>query len=320
MKKSRIMPAIFGIITLMTLTGCGDATELGNRAIIQAAAVDYDGKYRVTAMLFSSSGSGGDTIDASQENVIRVNGEGETLTAAIDDISLVDGKRIYMSETKLLILGSGFEETSAAPALKSLYLDLRCSLNMPICCVASGELAEEIASLQFTEGITSADKPLSLIENASSMGVSPKTTLLDLLADSEGGKASLLPMLTITENGSGMTASDDKENDGKTAVLSGSRYYENGTLGETLNPRSTAAQMLTSKRSHKTTLNFKCGGEEMTCEAYGIKITDDPLIGEGVLRVSAKFKTRGGGRLNEQERRAALNELVELIQTTSASP
>ncbi|MDE6732617.1 MAG: hypothetical protein K2J77_07050 [Oscillospiraceae bacterium] len=316
MSKNRIVLAIIGIIALITLTGCGDATELGNRAIIQAVAVDYDGKYHVTAMLFSSGGSGGDTIDASQENVIRVNGEGETLAAAIDDISLVDGKRIYMSETKLLILGSGFEETSAEPALRSLYLDLRCSLNMPVCCVESGELAEDIAALQFTEGITSADKPLSLIENASDMGVSPKTTLLDLLADSEGGKASLLPMFTITENGSGMTSSDD----GKTAVLSGSRHYESGVLGESLSARATAAQMLTSKRSHKTTLNFKCGGEEMTCEAYGIKITDDPLIGEGVLRVSAKFKTRGGGRLNEQERRAALNELVELIQTTSASP
>lgn len=318
MRKNRIMLAIFGIITLIALTGCGDATELGNRAIIQAAALDYDdydGKYRVTAMLFSSGGSGGDTIDASQENVIRVNGEGETLSAAIDDISLVDGKRIYMSETKLLILGSGFEETSAEPALRSLYLDLRCSLNMPVCCVESGELAEDIAALQFTEGITSADKPLSLIENASEMGVSPKTTLLDLLADSEGGKASLIPMFTITENGSGMTNSDD----GKTAVLSGSRYCEGGVLGEGLSSRATAAEMLTTKRSRKTTLNFKCGGEEMTCEAYGIKITDDPLIGEGVLRVSAKFKTRGGGRLNEQERRAALNELVELIQTTTAS-
>lgn len=308
MKMLRVMLAILGLITL---TGCADATELGDRAIIQAAAVDYDGKYRVCAMLFSSGGSGRDTIDASQENVIRVNGEGETLAEAIDDISLIDGKRIYMSETKLLILGSGFEEANADPALRSLYLDLRCSLNMPVCCVGGGALAEDIAALQFTEGITSADKPLSLIENANNMGVSPKTTLLDLLADSEGGKASLLPMFTITENGSGMTSSED----GKTAVLSGSRYFENGVLRETFTKQGTAALMLKTKRSQKTTLNFRCNGEEMTCEAYGIKVTDDPLIGEDVLRVSAKFRTRGGGKLSEEERRAALAELVELIQS-----
>lgn len=306
----RRLYVVLAVIGLLTLTGCADATELGNRAIIQAAAVDYDGKYRVSAMLFSSSGSGGDTIDASQENVIRVNGEGETLAEAIDDISLVDGKRIYMSETKLLILGSGFEDVNAVSALKTLYLDMRCSLNMPVCCVESGARAEDIAALQFTEGITSADKPLSLIENASGMGVSPKTTLLDLLADAEGGKASLLPMLTITENGSGMTSSED----GKTAVLSGSRYFENGVLGETFTPRNTAALMLTTARSHKTTLNYISGGTEKTCEAYCIKITPDPMIGEDVLRVSAKFRTRGGGKLGEDERRAALNELVELVK------
>ena len=315
MRIRLVMLAMLGMIGIMTLTGCADATELGNRAIIQAAAVDYDGKYRVCAMLFSSSGSGGDTIDASQENVIRVNGEGDTLAAAIDDISLVDGKRIYMSETKLLILGSGFEETNALSALKTLYLDMRCSLNMPVCCVGSGESAEDIAALQFTEGITSADKPLSLIENANSMGVSPKTTLLDLLADSEGGKASLLPMLAITENGSGMTSSED----GKTAVISGSRYFENGVLHDTFTERNTAALMLTTARSKKTTLNYSIGGEERTCEAYGIKVTSDPIIGEGAFRVSAKFRTRGGGRLSEEERRIALNELVELIQNNSPS-
>ena len=170
---------VLALAALLALTGCSDSTELGNRAIIQAAAVDYDGRYHVCAMLFSSSGSGGGTIDASGENVIRVNGQGETLSEAIDDISLVDGKRIYMCETKLLILGGGFENANALDALKTLYFDLRCSLNMPVCCVEKNTSAEELVSLQFTEGITSADKPLSLIENANNMGVSPKTTLLD---------------------------------------------------------------------------------------------------------------------------------------------
>lgn len=60
------------IIGTLLLTGCeADMTELGNRAIIQAAAIDFNGNYRVSALLFSGGGSGGDTIDASQENVIK---------------------------------------------------------------------------------------------------------------------------------------------------------------------------------------------------------------------------------------------------------
>ena len=301
------------IAMLLTLTGCYDSTELGSRALIQAMAIDYDGKYHVSAMLFSSSGSGGDTIDASQENVIRVTGEGETLSESIDNISLIGGKRIYMSETKLLILGSGFEKANALDAIETLYFDMRCSLNMPVCCVGSGERAEDIGSLHFTEGITSADKLLSLIENGDRMGVSPKTTLLDLLADSAGGKSSLLPMLSIAENGSGMTSSDD----GKTAVLSGSRYFTDGTLSGSFDGTETAALMLLSERSRKITLNYLYGDEERTCEAYGIKITDDPFSERSVRRVSAKFRTRGGGKLAEEERRAALSALIGLLSTVN---
>ncbi len=306
----RKLLTVIAAAVLLTFTGCSDSTELGNRAIIEAAAVDYDDGYRISALLFSSGGSGGDTIDASQENVIRVTGKGETLAKAIDDISLVDGKRIYMSETKLLILGDGFSKANALDALRTLYFDMRCSLNMPVCCVENGKSAADIGELRFTEGITSAEKPLSLIENANHMGVSPKTTLLDLLADNAGGKTSILPMLSVTENGSGMTSADD----GKTAVLSGSREFRGGTLRESFDEEETAALMLISGKSHEITLNYFNGDEERTCEAYCVKVTDEPTLERGVKRVSAKFRTRGGGRLSEDDRKAALNALTELIE------
>ena len=76
---------------IILLSGC-EATELGGRAIIQAAAIDHDGhEYIVSALLFSSGGGSGGEIDPSNENVIKVTGRGETFAAAVDDISLSDG-------------------------------------------------------------------------------------------------------------------------------------------------------------------------------------------------------------------------------------
>lgn len=301
------MKKILLIITAaLLLSGCSDATELGDRAIIQAAAIDFDGSYHVSALLFSSGGSGGDTIDASQENVIKVSGDGKTLSEAIDSISLVDGKKLYMAETKLLILGSGFEKTSAADALSTLYFDMRCSLNMPVCCARN---AGSLTDLQFTEGITSAEKPLALIENAYRMGISPKTTLLDLLADIKGGRSSLIPQLVLTQNGRGMTTSKD----GETAVLSGSRILKDGLLSGRRNEIETAALMLITGRSDKITLNYIYDGTEKTCEAYGIKINTASPSDGGAVRVSAKFRTRSGGQLEAEERKAALNTLSEII-------
>lgn len=298
------MRKILALILICAMfTGCSDSTELGNRAIIQALAVDYDGGYKLSALLFSSGGSGGDTIDASQENVIRVTSEGNTLAEAVDNLSLIDGKKIYMSETKLLILGSGFSGASSVDVLKTLYFDMRCSLNMLVCCA---ENAASITELHFTEGITSAEKPLSVIENAYESGVSPKTTLLDLLCDSVSEKTSDVPLLVITENGSGMTSSDD----GKTAVLNGSRTFRNGYLAELHDSQKTQALMLINGKSDKTVVNYVMDGTEKTCEAYCIKVKPN----DDYWTVSARFRTRDGGQLSEGERKAALDALGQIVE------
>lgn len=305
--KLKMTGALILAVCTCLFTGCADSTELGNRAIIQAAAIDYDDGYRVSALLFSSGGSGGDTIDASQENVIKVTGEGKTLSEAVDNISLIDGKRIYMCETKLLILGGGFAETDVSDALNTLYYDLRCSLNMPVC---SADNAEMLTDLQFTEGVTAAEKPLSMIENANRLGVSPKTTLLDVLADIAGGRTTLIPYFEPAVNGRGMTSSDD----GSTAVLNGSRELSEGCLGKHYGQARTAGLMLINGISDRMTINYFHDGVEKTCEAYSIKVTENFDSRSSGLKVSARFKTRNGGGLSAAERQAALKVLTAVVE------
>lgn len=306
--KKLFISLIFAVFVLSGCSDIGNATEIGSRAIIQAAAVDYNNGYRVSALLFSSGGSGGDTIDASQENVIKVTGEGDTLSEAIDNISLVDGKRIYMCETKLLILGSGFETESLTNVLNTLYYDMRCSLNMPVCCA---DLAESLTDIQFKEGITSAEKPLSLIENAYEMGSAPKTTLLDLMSDIRAGRDTLVPLLEITENGRGMTSSDT----GETAVIGGSRDVRQGFLCESYDKTATASLMLWRGLSDRIILNYTHNGEEHSCVAYRIKVKlMDKTQTSTSLEISAKFRSRSGGSITEEERKSAIRSLAVLLE------
>lgn len=303
------MKKIILIASLLLLTGCSDNTELGDRAIIQAAAIDFDrGEYHVSALLFSSGGGGGDTIDASQDNVIKVSGSGKTLAEAIDNISLTDGKEIYMSETKLLILGGGFSDISALPALNTLYYDMRCSLNMPIC---FSEDAELLTDLHFKEGITAAEKPLSMIDHAYNVGAYPKAVLLDVLADAAGGRATLIPAFEETENGYGMT--DDEK--GRTAVLSGSCYMLDGRLSVPFDSKMTTGLMLLSGLTDKTLLNFTAGDDynEYTCEAYSIKVELVPER-KDMVKVSARFRERNGASLSEEQCDHALAALTELVR------
>lgn len=301
--RKTVFPLLLLLVSL--LTGCRDSTELGNRAVVQALSLDYAGKYRASVLVFSGGGSGGDTVDASLENVIKVTGEGETLAEAIDNISIAEGKKLYMCETKLLILGGGFGMVNAANALDTLYYDLRCSLNMPVCCCENAELLTE---LHFREGITSAEKPLSIIENANEKGVSPKTTLLDLLSAEALGKECLIPFFKPATNGWGMTDSEE----GDTAVICGSRRFENGLLGEVLDEKETAGEMLLTGKTDRLPLNYFVGGREGSCIAYCVNV--EKADGEWI--VTAKFKGRNGGALSEEEEKAALNALAGIVKNT----
>lgn len=291
--------AIVGII--FCCCGCADTTELGDRAIIQLAAIDHaDGEYKLSALLFSAGGSGGE-LDVTQTNVIKVTASGETLGEAVKELSLIDGKEIYMSEAKLLVLGKGFENADIVSVVNMLHRDMRCSLNTPVCYSDNAEL---LTDLQFTEGITAAEKPVDMIENAFLSGVSPKTTVLDILSDSEGGRRTLIPSFTKAINGSGMTKSED----GSTAVLDGARFIENGRLREKADTAQTAGLMLLSDMADSVVLDITIQGREFSCEAYNISVEwhdDEP-------RVLADYRSKGGKYLTGEQEQACRRKLIEI--------
>ncbi len=290
------------LVMLFMLAGCSDTTELGDRAIIQLAAVDFDGEeYKLNALLFSAGGTGGD-LDVTKENVIKVTGSGKTLGEAVKQLSLIDGKDIYMSESKLLVLGKGFEQADIISVLTMLYKDMRCSLNMPVCCA---EKAEMLTDMHFVEGITAAEKPYSMIDNAYYMGTSPKTTLLDILSANEGGRTVIIPHFAESENGGGMTTNED----GKTAVINGSRLIEVGKLGVFADEEETAGYMILSEGVDGVPMNFMLDEGELTCEAYNIEIE---FNGGGTPEIRASFRTRTGKKLTQEQQKQAQQELEDM--------
>ncbi len=304
--KKLLTAAVMAATTL--LSGCADITELGDRAIVQLAAIDHDGsEYKLSALLFSAGGSGG-TIDVTQDNVIKVTGSGATLGEAIQQLSLADGKDIYMSEVKVIVLGSGFEQENALSALTMLYRDMKCSLSTPVCC---SEKAELLTDLEFTEGITAAEKPYSMIRNAELMGTSQETTLLDILAGSEAGRPVLLPSFAEGKNGSGMTT--DKE--GRTALLNGSRFIYDGHLTGFADSEQTTGYLLLTGLADRIALSYTDGESEFRCEAYNIAAR---LVSPDKVEVSADYRSTGGAPLTQWQERLASQKLHEIVSHGAA--
>ena len=299
--KKLISIAALALSVLMC--GCADTTELGDKAIVQLAAIDCDNSgYTLNVLLFSAGGSSGG-LDVTKTNVIKVTGEGATLGEAVQSLSLIDGKEIYMSEAKLLVLGSGFEEADIPSLLTALYRDMRCSLNMPVCCADRAEL---LTDLEFTEGLTAAEKPLSMIENAYDMGLSPRATLLDILSDHAQQRSTMIPSFGETTNGSGMT--EDK--DGRTAEINGSRIIREGRLGAFADKRATAGAMLLSGKTDSLRLNIVTQDGELICEAYNIRVQ----LKNGRPQAQAYFRTRSGKALTPEQEEQAKAQLLELLK------
>ncbi len=286
----------------LLLSGCADVTELGDRAIVQLAAIDHDGSaYTLSALLFSAGGSGG-TIDVTKDNVIKVTGSGATLGEAIEQVSIIDGKDIYMSETKLLVLGSGFEQQDAISALMMLYRDMRCSLSTPVCCAESAEL---LTDLEFTEGITAAEKPFSMIRNAELMGTAQETTLLDILAGNEASRAVIIPSFTESMNGSGMTT----DTDGRTIILNGSRFISNGRLTGFADMEQTTGYLMLTGLADSVALSYTADGKEYRCEAYNIAVD---ISAPEEVRLTADYRSPGGEPLSDEHEGIAAEKLNEL--------
>lgn len=285
---------------LALLTGCEERTELGERAVIQAAGINADEKgCEVNALLFSSNGSG--LVDASKENVIRADGSGETLAAAIDDVSINDGRAAYLSNIRLIIFGEGYERADIASALNTLYYDMGCGLDTLLACADN---PKEITALGFTEGVTSAEKLAELVENAALEGLAPKTTLLDALCAIESGSTFLLPYFTVEENGS-MTEQ------GVAAIPSGSRSVSNGTLGKRLSAEETAGALLVSGENDKITISFSNGKSERCCEAYNVKVR---VQEDGSAKISARLRAKNGSRLSGEDKDGAMERLGEIVR------
>lgn len=290
------------IACALLLTGCEEHTELGERAIIQAAAIDTnENGYSVNALLFSSSGSG--LIDASEENVIRTDGAGATLAQAIDDVAINDGRAVYMSDVKIVIFGAGFEQGDIAQALNTLYFDMDCGLDTLVACA---DEPAAIARLGFTEGVTSAEKLAELIENANRAGLTPKTTLLDALCALAAEREFLLPFLAVEENG-GMTS----QKDGLSAVPNGARTVFGGRLGGKLTSEQTAGALLAAGENDKITLNYFVGGNERCCDAYAISVK---MRADGSAEVSARFRAKNGANLTQADKDGAMERLCAIVK------
>lgn len=177
----------------LTFSGCLSPVQLNERAIVQAVGLDWaDGQIRATFQIFAPSGNGG--ISASADNARIITADGPTISEAVQNATLTQGKQLFVGHSRIIIIGRALAEQGLAQPLS--YFSANAWSRSSIHLALAENTAEEILSAKINQGILPADTLEAITENAAENGFVQNIQLYEFLGALEDGhEAPVLPVL-----------------------------------------------------------------------------------------------------------------------------
>lgn len=324
--KRKIAALCIAMLTMAAaLSGCVRYTELSDRAIVQALGVDYlpDKKvYRISLQYFYQTSEGGQNqIDKTQANVLKSVGEGENIMLAAKNASIMTGKDLMLSETRLLIFGSELCKYDLGLTLEFFVSNFHSHPQTYVACAEN--TAEEILDIKFKEGYSSSRHLQNLIENASDEGRSPDSYTYRIMTELQTcTRSTFLPILKITEMKTDSTIPDDsgggeggsgggsggEEKTEKTVVLDGTMLFSGGTAKVKANEEITTGIQLFRNAITEYTVSVDTENNQkatLTLYDFITDVTpvfeDERLIFDIDITAAARFDERGAIKETDTE-------------------
>lgn len=246
MKKKLTLIMLF--LIMFNLTGCMQALNLSDRAIVQAIGVDYiDNRYYVTLQIFAPEGAGGQTaVDPSKQNAKIIQTSGETVADAIFQAILRQGKDVYYGHNRIIVLGEHLLQYGIKDVMSffSTNSQSRPTTNV----LTSRGTAYKILSSDINQGIIPAETLQKMLINAEKEGKSSKIRLFDMAENYKSKTNSIIiPVISINEN----QDKDKLESDTSKEDGSGSENSQTSGVGSEMQSNDQLSSENGSSESNK---------------------------------------------------------------------
>jgi spore germination protein KC len=175
MKKCRIILLLFVVLLYLTFAaGCWNYREVDNLAIVAGVAVDkgQNDQFEMTVEIIDIS-SGRETKMSPQ----IITSEGKTIFDAARNLIAVNGKRLYWSHTKVVVISKEIAYEGLLRVVKWYSQDSETREDIPIV-VSKTDTAKEIFKANTSEEKFTSDLISEALENQKSLG---KTPVIDVL-------------------------------------------------------------------------------------------------------------------------------------------
>lgn len=167
------------LASCLLLTGCIPATELQERAIIQAVGIDYfEGEYTLTFQVFIPESSGQQGLDVSKANNKIIESKGASISEAVRNATIEHGKKMFLGSNNLIVVGKYTAESGLNHVLN--FFNSNHEANPKSIVVVSETTASDVVAVQTTQGIVPAHATEMIVKRAYKTGGSTKSRLFDL--------------------------------------------------------------------------------------------------------------------------------------------
>lgn len=185
------------IVTTTTLTGCFDSEQLNERMLVQAVGIDLiDGEIEITLQVYAPATQGGSGISATPDNAKIVTATGQTVTQAMQNATLMQGKTVFMGHNRVIVLGNDLAKEGITSALD--YFSSNATSRHNINVIIATEKASDILTTKINQGIVPAETIEKMITRANEIGVLKNVKLYELLSTLQNDfESATLPMLEV---------------------------------------------------------------------------------------------------------------------------
>lgn len=214
------------------LTGCFNSEQLNERMLVQAVGIDLvDGVIEITLQVYAPATQGGSGISATSDNAKIVQAKGETVTQAIQNATLMQGKTVFMGHNRVIVLGN---DLAASGILSTLdYFSSNASSRHNINVIIATNTASEILTTKVNQGIVPAETFEKMITQANEIGLLKSVKLYELLSTLQNDyESATLPMIELVPDEPTQTVNASSSESEESSSSSNSNHENQNTLDD----------------------------------------------------------------------------------------
>jgi len=176
--------------------------RVSQRAIVQGVGIDFNGdQYQLTLQIFDAKGGGAQTsIDASKPNCMILQAEGTTISEALEEATLKQGKQIFYGQNKMIVVGEQVAKQGLDIAVNYFNSNHQSRPNVDV--VMANGRASDVVSAELGQSILPILSIRNMLENTEVNGKILRGQVLHIVDAKENGyTGTFMPIVARSKNG-----------------------------------------------------------------------------------------------------------------------